>query len=247
MQRLGGSVIGFASADATSVKKGESLTDTIRTIDQYADGIVIRHPRIGSAEEAAVAAVKPVINGGDGAGQHPTQALLDLYTIHAERGGLDDTSILLCGDLKYGRTIHAGVELYKHYETELILVSPEKLSLPSDIMDDLKRNGVNIKKTSVLEEALPQADVIYMTRIQKERFEDPEEYERYKDQYVLTRQMIEQLNPEITILHPLPRLNEIEQLVDDLNNAAYFRQVRNGVFMRMALLFSVLINQEHEA
>lgn len=244
MQRLGGSVIGFASADATSVAKGESLADTIRTIDQYADGIVIRHPRIGSADEAAAVAEHPVINGGDGAGQHPTQALLDLYTIHAERGGLEGTSILLCGDLKYGRTIHAGVELYKHYETRLILVSPEGLRLPSEILDDLTRDGVNIEETSDLADAVPQADVIYMTRIQKERFEDPQEYERYKDEFILTREMIERLNPEITILHPLPRLNEIDQLIDDLNNAAYFRQARNGVYMRMALLFSVLIDQD---
>lgn len=244
MQRLGGSVIGFASADATSVAKGETLADTIRTIDQYADAIVIRHPRIGSAEEAAAVAENPVINAGDGAGQHPTQALLDLYTIHAERGELDNTSILLCGDLKYGRTIHAGVELYKHFAPRLILVSPEELRLPTEIIEPLKKEGIKIEETSELEDALPQAEVLYMTRIQKERFNNPAEYDRYKNRYILTREMIDRLNPDVTILHPLPRVSEIDESVDELNNAAYFRQVRNGIYMRMALLTAILKDLE---
>jgi aspartate carbamoyltransferase catalytic subunit len=240
MQRLGGSIIGFASADATSTQKGESLSDTVRTVDQYADAIVIRHPQIGSANTAAQAAEHPIINGGDGAGQHPTQALLDLFTIYSECGSVDGKTLLLCGDLKHGRTIHAGVELYKHYKTRLLLVSPEELALPPEIIQTLKEYRVEFEEGTSLEESLPQADVVYMTRVQKERFQDANEYMRYKDRYILTREMVEQINPRITILHPLPRINEIEPGVDSLSNAAYFRQVKNGVLTRMALLLAVL-------
>ena len=236
MHRLGGSVVGFASASVSSSAKGESLADTIRTVDQYVDVIAMRHPQIGSAREAAAVAVAPVINGGDGAGQHPTQALLDLFTIRAERGRLDGNTIVLCGDLKYGRTVHAGVELYKHYRCRLILVAPEELKMPPEITGRLRDHGVSVEETADLEAALAKADVIYMTRIQKERFEDPAEYERLKGRYVLTREMVERINPGLTILHPLPRVDEITTDVDTLPGAAYFRQARNGVFIRMALI-----------
>jgi aspartate carbamoyltransferase catalytic subunit len=236
MHRLGGSVVGFASADVSSTAKGESLADTIHTVDQYVDVIVMRHPRIGSAREAAQVAEAPVINGGDGAGQHPTQALLDLFTIRSERGQVDGITIALCGDLKYGRTVHAGVELYKHYDCNLILVAPEPLRMPLEITTRLKERGVTVEETTDLEAALAEADILYMTRIQKERFEDPAEYERLKGSYILTREMVDRINPNLTILHPLPRINEIATDVDGLPGAAYFRQARNGVYVRMALI-----------
>jgi aspartate carbamoyltransferase len=240
MHRLGGAVVGFASASATSAAKGESLADTIRTVDQYVDVIVLRHPQVGSAQEAAAVAAAPVINGGDGAGQHPTQALLDLFTIQSERGCVDGNTILLCGDLKFGRTVHAGVELYKHYACELIFVAPDQLKMPAEITARLRQQGVKVEEATDLEAALHRADVLYMTRIQKERFEDPGEYERLKGSYVLTREMIERVRPQVTVLHPLPRVDEIATDVDDLSNAAYFRQMRNGVFVRMALMALVL-------
>jgi len=240
MLRLGGGVTGFADAGATSAKKGESLADTIRTVDQYVDIIAMRHPQIGSAQEAADVALAPVLNGGDGAGQHPTQALLDLFTIQSERGRVDGTTVVLCGDLKNGRTVHAGVELYKHYDCKLIFVAPEQLQMPADITTKLRASGVTVEETADLEAALARADVLYMTRIQKERFADPAEYERLKGSFVLTRAMIERANPHATILHPLPRVDEIAADVDDLSNAAYFRQVQNGVYIRMALIALVL-------
>jgi aspartate carbamoyltransferase catalytic subunit len=240
MHRLGGSVVGFASAAVSSTAKGESLTDTIRTVDQYVDIIAMRHPRIGSAREAAAVAESPVINGGDGAGQHPTQALLDLLTIRSERGQVDGLTIALCGDLRHGRTVHAGVELYKHYDCRLIFVAPEALRMPHEITAQLRGFGVTVEETTDLEEALAQADVLYMTRIQKERFDDPANYERLKGSYVLTREMVERIRPEVTVLHPLPRVNEIATDVDDLPGAAYFRQMRNGVYIRMALIALIL-------
>ena len=240
MHRLGGAVVGFADAGATSAKKGESLGDTIRTVDQYVDIIAMRHPQIGSAQEAAEVAQAPVLNGGDGAGQHPTQALLDLFTIQSERGSVDGATIALCGDLKFGRTVHAGVELYKHYDCKLVFVAPKQLQMPPDITAKLRAGGINVHETADLEAALSQADVLYMTRIQKERFAEPVEYERLKDSYVLNREMIERVNPNVTIMHPLPRVHEITTDVDKLSNAAYFREVQNGVYIRMALIALVL-------
>jgi aspartate carbamoyltransferase catalytic subunit len=240
MHRLGGGVVGFSSAESSSTAKGETLADTIRTVDQYADLIAMRHPQIGSAKEAAAVAKAPVLNGGDGAGQHPTQALLDLYTVKHERGQVDGTTIVLCGDLKNGRTVHAGVELYKHYKCRLILVAPDQLKMPADIVTRLRGLGVAVEETPSLEGALANADVLYMTRIQKERFADVAEYERLKGSYILTREMVERIRPGVTILHPLPRVNEITPDVDSLSNAAYFRQVGNGVFIRMALMALVM-------
>jgi aspartate carbamoyltransferase catalytic subunit len=240
MHRLGGNVVGFSSAESSSTSKGETLADTIRTVDQYADIIAMRHPQIGSAKEAAEVATAPVLNGGDGAGQHPTQALLDLYTIKHERGQVDGTTIVLCGDLKNGRTVHAGAEVYKHYQSKLIMVAPEQLKMPADSVAKLRAHGVAVEETTSLESALAQADVLYMTRIQKERFADRAEYERLKGSYILTREMVERLRPNVTVLHPLPRVNEITTDVDSLPNAAYFRQMRNGVYIRMALIALVM-------
>jgi aspartate carbamoyltransferase len=240
MHRLGGSAVGFASAGTSSAAKGESLTDTIRTVDQYVDVIVMRHPMIGSAQDAAEVAMVPVINGGDGAGQHPTQAILDLFTIRSECGRVDGKTIVLCGDLKNGRTVHAGVELYKHYDCRLIFVAPEQLAMPSDVTAGLRDQGVDIEETTDLEEALAEADVLYMTRIQKERFENPAAYERLRGSYVLSREMVQRIRPRLVIMHPLPRVDEIATDVDNLPGAAYFRQARNGVFVRMALLSLVM-------
>ncbi len=236
MHRLGGNVVGFASAKVSSTAKGETLADTIRTVNQYVDVIAMRHPQIGSAKEAAAVATVPVINGGDGAGQHPTQALLDLFTIRSERGQIDGNTIVLCGDLKFGRTVHAGVELYKHYDCKLIFVAPNTLKMPPEITARLRKHGIEIEETTNLEMAMKEADILYMTRIQRERFENPAEYERLKNSYVLTREMVERINPGLTILHPLPRVNEITTDVDALPGAAYFRQARNGVYIRMALI-----------
>jgi aspartate carbamoyltransferase len=181
-----------------------------------------------------------VLNGGDGAGQHPTQALLDLYTVRLERGKVDGTTIVLCGDLKNGRTVHAGVEVYKHYHCKLVMVAPEQLKMPGDIVARLRKHGVQVEETPDLEGALAKGDVLYMTRIQKERFSDPAEYERLKGSYILTREMVERVRPDVTVLHPLPRVNEITTDVDSLSNAAYFRQAGNGVFIRMALIALVM-------
>jgi len=240
MQRLGGGVVGFSSAESSSTSKGETLADTIRTVDQYADIIAMRHPQIGSAKEAASVAQAPVLNGGDGAGQHPTQALLDLYTIQRECGKVDGATIVLCGDLKNGRTVHAGVELYKHYHCKLVMVAPDQLKMPAEIVAKLRSQGVTVEETPDLEKALAKADVLYMTRIQKERFADPAEYERLKGSYILTRDMIERVQPKLIVLHPLPRVNEITTDVDSLPSAAYFRQVKNGVYIRMALIALVM-------
>jgi len=240
MQRLGGSVVGFSSAESTSVAKGETLSDTIRTVDQYVDLIAMRHPAIGSAAEAAGVAQAPVINGGDGAGQHPTQAMLDLFTVRQELGKTDGITLALCGDLKNGRTVHSGVEIYKHFGIRLIFVAPEALMMPAEVTDRLRVQGVEFEETTDLEAAVRKADALYMTRIQKERFSDLAEYERLKGAFILTREMVESLNPRLVTLHPLPRVNEIATDVDSMAGAAYFRQARNGVFVRMALIALVM-------
>jgi aspartate carbamoyltransferase len=240
MYRLGGSVIGFSSAESTSVAKGETLADTIRTVDQYVDVIAMRHPAVGSAAEAAKYADAPVLNGGDGAGQHPSQALLDLFTIKSELGKVDGATIVLCGDLKNGRTVHSGVEIYKHYNCNLIFCAPDLLKLPVEVTDRLKAQGVKFEETNDLASAIKHADILYMTRIQKERFADIAEYEKLKGYYILTREMVDSINPKLITLHPLPRVNEITTDVDALPGAAYFRQAKNGVYTRMALLALVL-------
>jgi aspartate carbamoyltransferase catalytic subunit len=240
MQRLGGGVVSLGSVESSSVAKGETLVDTVRTVSQYADVIVIRHPRIGSAKEAADAVPIPVINAGDGAGQHPTQALLDIYTIHKELSTLKNLAVSMVGDLKNGRTVHALVELLSLFQARLYFVSPESLRMPEEITSSLKQKGIEVEETEDLLKAASHSDLIYMTRIQKERFGDLSEYERVKGRYIIDGEFIKRLKKEITILHPLPRVDEISPEVDDYPGAAYFRQVKNGVFVRMALLSMVL-------
>ena len=240
MMRLGGGVISVASAESSSVAKGETVVDTAQTVAQYADVIVMRHPRIGSAKEAADAVSIPVLNCGDGAGQHPTQALQDIYTIQKEVGALNDLSISLVGDLKNGRTVHALVELLSLFKARLFLVSPALLRMPEEISSRLKAKGLAIIETEDMAEAASQSDLVYMTRIQKERFANVSDYEAVKGSYIINAKFLEGLKKKITILHPLPRVDEIHPEVDAYPGAAYFRQVRNGVYVRMALLAMVM-------
>lgn len=240
MQRLGGGVVSMASAESSSAAKGESVADTARTVSQYADVIVIRHPRIGSAKEAADAAPIPVINAGDGSGQHPTQALLDIYTIRKELGALKDLAVSMVGDLKNGRTVHALVELLSLFQARLCFVSPDTLRMPEEITSHLKQKGIEIVETEDLMKAASESDLLYMTRIQKERFADLSEYERVRGRYIINGEFLNRLKRKITILHPLPRVDEISPEVDSYPGAAYFRQVKNGVYVRMALLAMVL-------
>ena len=239
MQRLGGGVISMASVEGSSVAKGRPLADTAQTVAQYADVIVVRHPRIGSAKEAADAASIPVINAGDGAGQHPTQALLDLYTIRKELGTLKNLTITLVGDFKNGRTVHALVEILSHFGAHLYFVSPSSPNAWRDIIA-MKGERCEVVETDDLDRAASKSDLIYMTRIQKERFADLSEYEEVKGSYIINEEFLKGLKKKITILHPLPRVDEISPEVDSYPGAAYFRQVRNGVFVRMALLAMVL-------
>ncbi len=228
MQRLGGGVISMASGESSSTAKGETVSDTAKTVSQYADIIVIRHPRIGSAKEAADAASVPVINAGD------------VYTIYKELGSLKNLTISLVGDLKYGRTVHALVELLSLFGTKLYFVSPGLLRMPEEITFNLREKGLWIVETENLIEASQESDLIYMTRIQKERFSDLSEYEKVRGRYIIDKNFLEKLKKRIIILHPLPRVDEINPEVDDYSGAAYFRQVRNGVFIRMALLSLIL-------
>jgi len=240
MQRLGGGIISMASAESSSAAKGESVADTARTVAQYADLIVMRHPRVGSVKEAADAADVPVINAGDGAGQHPTQALLDVYTIQKELGSLKNLVVSMAGDLKNGRTVHALVELLSQFGAHLYFVSPPILRMPEEIVSNLKRNGIKITETEDLRKAASESHLIYMTRIQKERFEDLSEYERVKGAYIINEEFLKGVHKRITIMHPLPRVDEISSDVDGYPGAAYFRQVRNGVYVRMALIAMVM-------
>ncbi len=236
MLRLGGRVITVADPQTSSATKGESLADSMRTVEGYADIIVIRHPRKGSAQEAADAVAVPVINGGDGAGQHPTQGLLDVYTMQREKGTLDGLTVSLAGDLKNGRTVHSLVYLLARFGIRLIFVAPSALKMPAQITEELRQMGADISETSDLAAAMRESDVVYMTRIQKERFEDPAEYERLKGAYVIDMDLVQRSKTNITIMHPLPRVDEIATDVDSYAGAAYFRQAANGVPIRMALL-----------
>ena len=236
MLRLGGDVISVAEAKSSSASKGESLHDTIKTVEGYADVIVIRHPQIGAAQEAARATDKPILNAGDGAGQHPTQSLLDLYTILKEKGTADGLTITLAGDLKNGRTVHSLALLLANFDVRFVFAAPQALRMPQSICEQLTEKGIAIEETEDLDAGLAQSDVCYMTRIQRERFDDPAEYDRLKDLYVLTRKQVEAGKDGISIMHPLPRVNEIAEDVDGYSGAAYFRQSANGVPVRMALL-----------
>jgi aspartate carbamoyltransferase catalytic subunit len=240
MYRLGGSVISTPDGRQTSsAVKGETIADTIRTINGYADVIAQRHPAIGSAHEAAQYSEIPVINAGDGAGEHPTQALLDLYTIVKERGTVDGLNVMLVGDLKHGRTVHSLLEALSMWDTKITLVSPDELRMPADLLKKLTANGAQIYETDDMETAAREADVLYMTRIQKERFADQADYEALKGKYIVDSDFMVR-NTNLTIMHPLPRVDEITPDVDHFENAAYFRQTQNGLYVRMAVLAMVL-------
>jgi len=238
--RLGAKVIGFSDASSSSVSKGESLNDTILTVSNYTDIIVMRHPREGSARYASEVSPVPIINAGDGANQHPTQTLLDMYSIRKTQGKLEDLHIAFVGDLKYGRTVHSLTFALCNFNATFHLVSPEELKLPSYVKRKIKDNNLKYYQYTDLHDAIPFADILYMTRIQKERFSDPIEYERVKNAYILKEELLEGSKPNLRVLHPLPRVNEIETAVDKNPKAYYFQQAQNGVYVRQALLASIL-------
>lgn len=242
MLELGGSVIGFSEASSSSASKGESVADTAKVISAYADIIAMRHPLEGAPFVASLNASIPVINAGDGGHCHPTQTLTDLLTISAECGRLDNMTVGFCGDLKYGRTVHSLINALSRYKNiKLVLISPEELKIPDFIKEEtIERCGMEYIETASLEDALPELDILYMTRIQRERFADADEYERLKDSYVLTPEKMELAKPTAAVLHPLPRVNEISVKVDGDPRACYFRQVRYGKFIRMALILKLL-------
>lgn len=235
MLRLGGKVISTVGFQFSSISKGETLYDTMKMIEAYADIAVIRHPVEGSSRIAASAVSIPIINAGDGAGHHPTQALLDLYTIYKEKGSIDGLRIAFIGDLKFGRTIHSLVKLLTHYDVEMVFISPVDLAIPDSYRKDLKRKGITFEETEDIK-AFWDCDVAYVTRIQEERFVDKEEYERLKNSYVVNKSLVLASKKNTMIMHPLPRVNELSTDVDDLPNAVYFKQARYGVDIRMALL-----------
>ncbi len=240
MLRLGGQVINTTNVAFSSITKGESVHDTVKVVGNFVDIIAIRHPQVGSALIASKATNKPVINAGDGHGEHPTQALLDLFTILKEKNGINGLKIALVGDLRFGRTIHSLAQLLTHYDVEIFFVSPEILRAPESLLAYLKEKGVSYHETEDLEEVIGQIDVLYDTRIQEERFADPKEYEKVKNCYTIDKEMVGKGKEDISIMHPLPRLEEICEEVDELPNAAYFRQSFYGVPIRMALLAILL-------
>ncbi len=242
MYELGGQVLGFSEAASSSASKGESVSDTIKVVSVYADIIAMRHPKEGAPLVAALNASVPVINGGDGGHNHPTQTLTDLLTIHLEKGRLDDMVVGLCGDLKFGRTVHSLIAAMSRYTgVKFMLISPEELKLPSYIKRDiLQQKGIEYVQTTDLEAVLPQLDVLYMTRVQKERFFNEDEYVRLKDSYILTPEKLLNAKADLSILHPLPRVNEISTAIDADPRACYFRQAANGKYIRMALILKLL-------
>jgi aspartate carbamoyltransferase catalytic subunit len=239
MHKLGGSTIGFAEAEIASVKKGENLADTVRTVENYADILAVRHPLEGAARLAAEFAKVPIINGGSGAEEHPTQALLDLYTIMKERGKIDGLKIALVGDLRYGRTVHSLAYALSLYDIELYLVSPESLKIRREVLETIKEKIPVTERTS-LEKMIPLIDVLYVTRIQKERFPDPAEYIKVKGSHKIDMAMLGDAKKDLIILHPLPRVDEIAPEVDNTPYARYFQQVWNGIVVRMVLLALIL-------
>ena len=242
MLNLGGSTLGFASADSSSASKGESVSDTIRVISSYADICAMRHPKEGAPLVASSHSSIPVINAGDGGHQHPTQTLADLYTIRSLHGRLDNLTIGLCGDLKFGRTVHSLINaLVRYPNIKFVLISPEELRVPSYIREDvLDKKHIPYVEVEKLEDAMPELDILYMTRVQKERFLDEEEFNRVKDSFVLDPSKLRTAKPDMIVLHPLPRVNEITRAVDNDPRVAYFRQVENGKFVRMALIYTLL-------
>ena len=242
MLNLGGAVLGFSSADSSSASKGESVADTIRVISCYADIVAMRHPKEGAPMVAASKSRIPVINAGDGGHQHPTQTLADLLTIRSLKGRLNNLTIGLCGDLKFGRTVHSLINaLVRYTGIRFVLISPEELRLPSYVREDvLDKKHIEYKEVTRLEDALPELDVLYMTRVQKERFFNEEDYVRMKDFYILDKKKLELAPSDMLILHPLPRVNEIAVEVDDDPRAVYFKQVQYAVYVRMALILTLL-------
>jgi len=240
MSRLGGSVIPINEVRYSSVTKGESLPDTIRTLESYADVIVLRHPEIGASEVAAKYARKPIINAGDGVGEHPTQALLDLYTIRTDLGKIDGLHVAMVGDLRYGRTVHSLARLLCLYGVRMTFVSPEILRLPLDVMNEVKDHNLPVRETYDVSDVMADVDVLYVTRVQRERFADQAQYDEVKDCYVITPELMERAKEQMVVMHPLPRVNEISYAIDDDPRAAYFRQMENGMYIRMALLAAVL-------
>jgi aspartate carbamoyltransferase len=240
MLRLGGQVIPINNVQYSSVTKGESLPDTVRTLESYSDVIVIRHPEVGSAATAARYASKPVINAGDGVGEHPTQALLDLYTIVEALGSVHGLKVAMVGDLKFGRTVHSLTKLLVNYPVEFVFVSPEILRMPKDVLDVVDASGHRYEEREDVHEIIGGVDVLYVTRVQKERFTDLAEYDTVKDRYVVDPELMIRAQERMIVMHPLPRVNEISYAVDSDPRAAYFRQMRNGMYIRMALLAAVL-------
>jgi len=241
INRLGGRIIGFSDAGSSSVSKGETLHDTIRMVSNYVDLIVMRHPLEGSARYAAEVADVPVINAGDGANQHPTQTLLDMYSILKTQGTLDNINIFMIGDLKYGRTVHSLLMALSEFENPIFnFIAPEELAMPEEYKLFLKEKGIRFFEHTEITDNINHADIIYMTRVQKERFMDPIEYEKVKNIYILRNCMLENTKPNVRILHPLPRINEIHTDVDTNKKAYYFDQARNGVFVRQAIIAHIL-------
>lgn len=241
MLSLGGSVLGFATADSSSTSKGESLTDTIRTVSSYCDIIAMRHPKEGAPLAGSFRSSVPIINAGDGGHNHPTQTLTDLMTIRREKGRLDHMVVGLCGDLKFGRTVHSLIGAMSRYPgVSFVLISPQELRVPAYITQALKDKGIPFTEVESMEEVMPQLDVLYMTRVQRERFFNEADYIRLKDTYILDPEKLLTAKTDLAIMHPLPRVNEISVKVDDDPRAVYFKQVRNGRFVRMALIKTLL-------
>lgn len=241
MYELGGNVLGFSAAQNSSAAKGESVADTAKTTSCYADIIAMRHPKEGAPLVAAMNATVPVINAGDGGHNHPTQTLADLLTIYREKGRLDNLTVGFCGDLKFGRTVHSLISALSRYKNiKFILISPEELKLPSYVKEVLKKNNLEYVQTTDLDSVMPELDILYMTRVQRERFFNEEDYLRLKDSYILYPERLNNAKSDLSILHPLPRVNEISVAIDDDPRACYFKQVLNGKFIRMALILKLL-------
>ena len=242
MYELGGQVIGFSSASSSSAAKGESVADTIQTVNCYADIIAMRHPKEGAPLVASMNTQIPIINAGDGGHNHPTQTLTDLLTIHHEKGRFNNLTVGVCGDLKFGRTVHSLISAMSRYEgIKIVAISPEELKLPEHVKTEvIEKNGMQYVETTDLEAAMPELDILYMTRVQKERFFNEEDYLRLKDSYILTPEKLREAKEDLTIMHPLPRVNEISVAVDKDPRAAYFRQARYGRYIRMALILKLL-------
>ena len=240
MKKLGGEVVGFAEAGVSSAKKGESLSDTVKTVENYSDVIVMRHPLEGTARLASEVVSIPVLNGGDGANQHPTQTLLDLYTMLKTQKKLEGLEVAMVGDLKYGRTVHSLAIALAKFKCRMYFVSPDLLKMPDYIIEELKEKDIEYSEHKEIKEIMDKVDIFYMTRIQRERFSDPSEYEKVKNVYVLTKDMLADVRPNLKIMHPLPRVNEIAAEIDATPYAVYFQQAANGIFVRQALIALVL-------